>query len=70
MIDPFQGDTECGPDPPCRNNTHFQAGWSQAVGGTHLDDLADIEETFRVPTLRIPDGLTDPSAAPAGALQS
>jgi hypothetical protein len=52
MIDPFQRDTEGGTDPPCRNDTHFQAGRSQAVGGTHLDDLADIEGTFRVPTLR------------------
>jgi hypothetical protein len=63
MIDPFQCDTEGGPDPPCRNDTDLQSSRSQAVGGTHLDDLADIEETFRVPTLRIPDGLDDPSAA-------
>lgn len=63
MIGPFQSDTECGTDPAGRNDSHLQPSRSQAVGGTHLEDLADIEGTFRVPTLRIPDGLTDTSVA-------
>ena len=35
------------------------------MGAPTLEDLADIEGTFRVPTLRIPDGLTDTSVASA-----
>ena len=65
MIGPFQCDTEGGTDPAGRNDSHLQPSRSQAVGGTHLEDLADIEGTFRVPTLRIPDGLTDTSVASA-----
>ena len=61
MIGPFQCDTEGGTDPAGRNDSHLQPSRSQAVGGTHLEDLADIEGTFRVPILRIPDGLTDTS---------
>ena len=41
----------------------FNRAGRKPLGAPTLEDLADIEGTFRVPTLRIPDGLTDTSVA-------